>query len=75
MVIVRHPQGCLQDAFKEGMKLSCWKKRGMLHQKTGSRLPVKTPERPFFEAYVVTLFHNVVNLFHCVVRINQISNS
>ena len=33
------------------------------------------PERPFFEAYVVTLFHNVVNLFHYVVRLNQISNS
>ena len=32
-------------------------------------------ERPFFEAYVVTLFHNVVNLFHYIVRLNQISSS
>ena len=69
------PHGCIQDASEEGMKPSCWTKREVLCQKIGSRLPVKTLERPFFEAYVVTLFHNVVNLFHYVVRLNQISNS
>ena len=46
----------------------------MLRQKTGSQLPVKTPERPFFEAYVVTLFHNVVNLFNYVVRLIKLVN-
>ena len=34
-----------------------------------------TTSEDFFKAYVVTLFHNVVNLFHYVVRLNQISNS
>ena len=40
----------------------------MLSQKTRSRLPVKNLERPFFEAYSINLFHNVV-------RLDQISNS
>ena len=61
MVIVRCPRGCLQDASKEGTKPLCWTKRDVSSRKIESRLPVKTPERPFFEAYVVTLFHNVVN--------------
>ena len=42
---------------------------------TEDSTPVKTPERPFFEAYSVNLFCNVVNLFHNVVRLDQISNS
>ena len=50
-------------------------KRDVLSQKTRSQLPVKTPERPFFEVYSVNLFCNVVNLFHNVVRLDQISNN
>ena len=70
---------CDSEAFsmtasKEETKLLGWMKRDELNQKTGSQLPVKTPERPFLEAYVVKLFHIVVNLFHYVVRLNQMSN-
>ena len=45
-------------------------KKNVMNQKTGSRPPAKTPERPFVEAHVLIMFNivaNVVNLFHYVV--------
>ena len=49
--------GCLQDSFKEETRPSYWMKGDVF-----SQLQVKTPERPFFEAYCINSFHNVFKL-------------